>query len=91
MEPTTSQIQAEVRELREELPQTLARAVAEGIRDVVDDKDLMQKFSRALYDELAGHTVNGASQWVGKRILTAFVVALTTAGIIWLVKTGALK
>ena len=98
MEPTNAQtmqevlrLQAQVESLKDNLPKALSSAVADGIREVVTDDELMQKFSRALYDELASHTVNGTSQWIGKRILTAAVVALTTAGIIWLVKTGALK
>ncbi len=98
MEPTNAQtmaevmrLQAQITSLRDELPRALAGAVAEGVREGITDDEMMHRFSRALYDELASHAVNNTSQWIGKRILTAAVVALTTAGIIWLVKSGALK
>lgn len=84
-------LQAQVNSLQAELPKALSSAVATGIREVVTDQALMQQFSKTLYDELAGHTVNGTSQWIGKRILTALVVAVVTAGIVWLVKSGAIK
>ncbi len=98
MEPTNQQtmaevirLQAQITSLRDDLPKSLASAVAEGVREVITDDEMMHRFSRSLYEELASHAVNNTSQWIGKRILTAAVVALTTAGIIWLVKTGALK
>lgn len=84
----------EITRLREKIdamPTQLSAAVADGIRSVIADEALMKQFSKSLYDELANHTINNTSQWIGRRILTAMVVAITTAGIIWLVKTGALK
>jgi hypothetical protein len=62
-----------------------------AIRRVLDDDDLVRSFWQRGYKELADHAGNGASQWIGRRILTAFVVAAVTAGTVWLVKSGNLK
>ncbi len=90
MTPESAELAA-LRAKVDALPQHLSAAVADGIRSVIADEALMKQFSKSLYDELANHTINNTSQWIGRRILTAMVVAITTAGIIWLVKTGALK
>lgn len=62
-----------------------------AIRRVLADEEIAKAFWRRGYAELSSHAGNGASQWIGKRILTAIIVAVTTAGIVWLVKTGQLK
>jgi hypothetical protein len=62
-----------------------------AFRRVLSDDEVLKKFWMRGYTELSSHASNGASQWVGKRILTAIIVALTTAGIVWLAKTGQLK
>jgi hypothetical protein len=69
----------------------IARAVETALRRVLTDEQLTQRFWERGFKELAAHADNHASQWIGKRILTAMVVAVTTAGIVWLVKTGAIK
>lgn len=62
-----------------------------GIKAAMKDDELMSDFWAAGYREMTLHASNGASQWIGRRILTAIIAAVTTAGIIWLVKSGALK
>lgn len=62
-----------------------------AFRRVLADDALVKSFWQRGYKELTDHAGNGASQWVGKRILTALIVAVVTAGVVWLVKTGALK
>ncbi len=69
----------------------LAKAVEVALRRVLSDEEVTQRFWKRGFDELASHANNHTSQWIGKRILTAFIVAVTTAGIVWLVKTGAIK
>ncbi len=69
----------------------IAAGVAAGIRQLLEDDDLVKKFWERGYTQLTQHGTNAASQWVGKRLLTALVVAITVAGITWLVKTGALR
>lgn len=69
----------------------IARAVEVALRRVLSDKEIVESFWERGFHELATHADNHASQWIGKRILTAMVVAVTTAGIVWLVKSGAIK
>lgn len=73
------------------LEQAMTRAVTAGVRQALTDKELTQEFWRDGFDELAKHGASGASQWVGKRILTAMVVAVLIWGVTWLVQTGRLK
>lgn len=75
----------------EQLVDTIATSVERAMRRVIADPELTRKFWEQGYQELASHASNGASQWIGRRILTAIVVAVVTAGIVWLVKTGQLK
>ena len=62
-----------------------------ALRKVLSDPQVTTEFWRRGYEELTNHASNNASQWVGKRILVALVVALTGAAIVWLVKNGAIK
>jgi hypothetical protein len=73
------------------LPEMIAGSVERAIRRVLTDPDMSRQFWKAGYEELSKHAVDGASQALGRRLLTAVVIAVTTAGIIWLAKTGALK
>jgi hypothetical protein len=63
----------------------------QAIRRVLADKEAMRMFWRGGYEELLEHTSSGASQWIGRRLLTTFIAAVVTAGVVWLVKSGALK
>lgn len=65
--------------------------VIAGFKEVANDKELMEKFWKGGWEELVTHSANASSQWVGRRILTVMVGAIVTAGLIWLVKTGAIK
>lgn len=78
-------------ELSEHFPQMLKTAVVEGIREVLRDKELTRSFWEQGYVQLQEHAVRNGSQWIGKRLLTALITAAVTAGVIWLVKTGAIK
>jgi hypothetical protein len=62
-----------------------------AFRRALSDETIVKSFWKRGYEELSSHAGNGASQWIGKRILTAIIVAVTTAGIVWLAKTGQLK
>ena len=68
-----------------------AQAFEDALRRVLADDEVVRNFWHRGYRELTEHAGNGASQWVGKRLLTAMVVSVVTAGVVWLVKTGALK
>ena len=78
-------------ELSERLPAMLKEAVASAIRETLADQELTRRFWAEGYNQLQAHAVNNGSQWVGKRLLTAVVTAIVTAGVIWLVKSGAIK
>lgn len=75
----------------EDVKSAMRDGFLEGVKVLMQDKDFAKSFWQQGYEQLTQHAGNGASQWVGKRILTALVVAVTTACVIWLVKTGAIK
>ena len=72
-------------------PDDHGQAMESAIRRILDDDAAITGFWRRGYRELAAHAEDGASRWIGRRILTAVVIAITTAGLVWLVQTGALK
>ena len=65
--------------------------VVDAIKRLSKDQDFMKQFWRGGWEELVTHSANASSQWVGKRIFTVFVGAVVTAGLVWLVKSGAIK
>ncbi len=70
---------------------SMPQAFEAAFRRVLSDDRLVSEFWQRGYRELSDHAGNGASQWIGKRLLTTLVVAIVTAGLVWLVKTGAIK
>lgn len=74
---------------REEMPKVIADGLASGVRQLLADDELVKKFWKRGFDEITGHSTNGASQWVGKRILTVILGAIFATAIVWSVKTGA--
>jgi len=58
---------------------------------VLSNEELTKKFWARGYAELITHAEGNASKWIGRRILTAMIIAITTAGLVWLVKTGSIK
>jgi hypothetical protein len=75
----------------DDIRRAVAAGVVDGARQLAADSDFAGKFWEVGFTHLRDHTTNHASQWIGRRILTAFVAAVTTAGIIWLVKSGQIK
>lgn len=73
------------------LQAAITAGVAAGIKQITDDPKFVSAFWKQGFDELATHSGNGASQWVGKRLLTILVTAVAGVCIVWLVKTGAIK
>lgn len=73
------------------LPEMIAGSVERAMRRVISDPEMSRQFWAGGYEELSRHASNNASQWVGRRLLTTLILALVTAGLIWLVKTGAIK
>lgn len=83
--------QAALQALRQNIRSDISAGMVDGIKTMMADKDSLKAFWRHGYDELIEHSSNGASQWVGKRILTMAAAAIATALVIWLVKSGAIK
>lgn len=69
----------------------VADGIKAGMRESSNDDELLKTFWRRGFEELAEHSQNGASQWLGRRLLTSAVVALTITCITWLVQSGRLK
>lgn len=69
----------------------LSRAVETALRRVLSDAQLREEFWEHGYKHLSAHATNGASQWIGKRLLVSLIWAVVGAGIVWLIKLGALR
>ena len=74
-----------------EMQAAVTAGVVAGLKEMAKDEAFVSGFWRQGFEELTRHSSNGASQWLGKRLLTILITAITTAGIVWLVKTGAIK
>lgn len=79
------------RRLTDELPGLIKRAIKEVVHESLSDPDLVEGFWKRGYIEFTNHVSTGASQWVGKRLLTALVTALFVFAVGYLAKNGALK
>ena len=73
------------------LQEAVAAGVVSGIKSLANDADFIEHFWLQGYKQMSIHVTNGTSQWVGKRIITTIVLSLVTAGVIWLVKSGAIR
>lgn len=73
------------------LQKAITAGVVAGIKQITEDEKFVNAFWRQGFEELAKHSGNGASQWVGKRLLTILVTSIAGVCIVWLVKTGAIK
>ena len=84
---------SEFREHRDSLvmQQAIAAGVVAGLKQITEDEKFVAAFWKQGFEELAKHSGNGASQWLGKRILTILITTIAGGCIVWLVKTGAIK
>ena len=69
----------------------MATGVVAGFKTLVADKQFCEQFWSSGFKELAKHTSDGASQWIGKRVLTWLITAATVGGLIWLAKNGGIQ
>lgn len=74
-----------------QLQEAVERGIQAGMRAALKDKELVAHFWRDGFDELTARSAEGASQWVGKRLLTWLAVALLAAIMAWLARSGAIK
>ena len=75
----------------EDLQAAVSAGVVAGLKELASDAEFIERFWLHGYKHLSEHVTNGTTQWVGKRILTTIILAAVTAGIIWLVKSGAIR
>ena len=71
----------QVDRMEADLPDQIARAVEIAMRRVLQDEDLRRQFWAAGYKEMSGHAGTAATQWVGRRILSAIGGALLAFGL----------
>ncbi len=71
-----------------EMRSQVALGVQDGLKALAADPAFGEAFWRRGFEQLSTHATAASSQWIGKRILTAFVIAAVSAGIAWLVRTG---
>lgn len=69
----------------------IGAAVGASIKAIMDDRDRVEKFWATGFQRLAEHGGREASQWIGKRIITALIGTVFAVCLVWLVKLGAFK
>lgn len=74
----------------EELRNAVSLGVQDALRAVMKDNELRAAFWKSGFEHLSSHASSASTQWVGKRILTALILACLAFGIGWLSKNGKL-
>ena len=75
----------------DDLPSAIKSAIKEALTEVLKDPNISKAFWKQGYEEFTNHAGNSASQWVGRRILTAAVTFIFGVALVYLVKQGAIK
>lgn len=78
----------DLKDFHRSIKEDVSEGVQAGVRALASDPAFGEAFWAKGFENLSKHATNSTSQWIGKRLLTALVVAAVTAGITWLVKTG---
>ena len=78
-------------QIRQAVKEGAADGVRAGMAATLSDSDALDRFSHGLFDRLAKRGGEQASQWVGKRLLTAALVAMLGFTVAWLAKLGVFK
>lgn len=65
-------------------PETVEAASERVLKRFTSDPD----FWKMGVEQMAQHAADQSAKWVGRRMLTAFVAAAVSAGVVWLVKSG---
>lgn len=81
-----------VLERHDKLPSVIedrvAAGIAAGIREIANDDETMRIIAAKLSSSILVTGGQRASEWIGNRILTAAMLAITGFGVAWLVKNG---
>ena len=70
--------------------QAVSLGVQDALREVMKDDALRAAFWAKGFEHLSSHASSASTQWVGKRILTALILAGLAFGVGWLTKNGKL-
>ena len=69
---------------RQVTPEMVEAASERVLRRFASDPE----FWRSGIEHMAQHAANQSAQWVGRRMLTAFLAAAVSAAVVWMVKSG---
>ena len=70
------------------IQRSVAAGIANGIREIANDDETMRTIAAKLSSSIIVTGGRQASEWLGGRILTAAMLAVTGFGVAWLVKNG---
>lgn len=79
------------KKLHNNIAADVQNGVVLGIKQLASDKEFLDTFWQSGFIRLSKHTQDGASQWFGKRIFTWLIGVIVSAGVVYLIKSGALK
>jgi hypothetical protein len=69
----------------------VTHAVTEGMRALLHDDQVIEKFWERGFQHLTRHGTDGAQRWIGRRILVGILAALFAAALVFSAKMGTLK
>ena len=72
----------------EALRNDVALGVVQGFELLVSDPKIMDNFWARGYESLAERSQRDAHSWIGKRLLTFCVIAITGFCLVWLLRSG---
>lgn len=91
LQGATEEVQARLDAIELGMRDAIRDGVVAGMRELLNDDKALAGFWARGYRELTTHTSNNATQWIGRRILTAIAIAAFVGSVTWLVKSGNLK
>ena len=75
----------------DDIRQQVALGFVDGFTLVTSDPKLMARYWRGGWEQFVLHTADASHMWIGKRLFAWAVIAITSAGVLWLIKNGMLK
>lgn len=75
----------------EQISHAVQSGIVAGIGQLIRDEKTINEFWKSGYDQLTVRAHNNATQWIGKRILTAISAGVFIAVLVWSVKNGHIK
>ena len=75
----------------DDIRQQVALGFVDGFTLVTGDAKLMAQYWHGGWQQFMMHTSDASHMWIGKRLFAAAVIAIVSAGMLWLLRNGALK